>query len=309
MLTYNKLAKKPRAFQSFTGVSVQQFDFLSSEIKKEYRITEQKRLLSGRKRERKIGAGRRFSLPLKDRLVMLLVYYRMYITYELAGYLFNLDQSNVYRDIRYLEAAVRGSIPIPQKMYASSKKIGTLEELERHFPEFRIIIDASEQQIPGPKDKKKRKTHYSGKKRRHTVKNQYTVNLKGQIIHRPPHSPGRPHDYSAFKLKHPTALPEGLQTFVDLGYEGMRKDFPEFHAVLPHKKTAGRRLTVLQKEFNKSHSRIRIVIEHTIANIKKFRIMSDIFRNRLHRYDRISDIICGLINFRIRWKEGFAVIP
>ena len=45
--------------------------------------------------------------------MMLLVYYRMYITYELAGHLFGLDQSNVYRDIRYMEPAVRGSIPIP----------------------------------------------------------------------------------------------------------------------------------------------------------------------------------------------------
>ena len=86
------------------------------------------------------------------------------------------DQSNVYRDIRYMEPAVRGSIPIPQKMiYAESKKIGTIQELERYFPEFCVMIDSSEQQIPRPKkNKKKRQTHYSGKKGMHTVKNQYT---------------------------------------------------------------------------------------------------------------------------------------
>ncbi len=93
----------------------------------------------------KDGAGRRFALPVRDRLMMLLVYYRMYITYELAGYLFCLDQSNVCRNIKYLEAAVRGSIPIPQKMmYAESKKIGTIQELERYFPEFCVMIDSSE---------------------------------------------------------------------------------------------------------------------------------------------------------------------
>ncbi len=142
MLTYKKLARKPRSFQSFTGISLEQFDFLSSEIEKEYKRTEQRRL-SRKKRERKIGAGRRFALPVRDRLMMLLVYYRMYITYELAGHLFGLDQSNVYRDIRYMEPAVRGSIPIPQKMmYAESKKIGTIQDLERHFPEFCVMIDS-----------------------------------------------------------------------------------------------------------------------------------------------------------------------
>ena len=163
MLTYKKLAKKPGAFQSFTGIGLEQFDFLSSEIEKKYKITEKKRL-SSKKRRRRVGAGRKFELPIKDRAVMLLVYYKMYITYELAGYLFNLDQSNVCRNIKYLEAAVRGSIPIPQKMmYAESKKIGTIQELERYFPEFCVMIDSSEQQIPRPKkNKKKRQTHYSG---------------------------------------------------------------------------------------------------------------------------------------------------
>ena len=37
--------------------------------------------------------------------------------------------------------------------------------------------------------------------------------------------------------------------------------------------------------------------------------MQDVFRNRLRRYDCISDIICGLVNFRIQWWKDFAVIP
>ena len=156
---------------------------------------------------------------------MLLVYYRMYITYELAGHLFGLDQSNVCRDIRYMEPAVRGSILIPQKMYAESKKIGTMQELERYFSEFCVMIDSSEQKIPRPKNRDKRQTHYSGKNRMHTVKSQYAVNLDGQIVHRPLHSPGRPHDYKMFQAKHPTMLPDGLQTFIDLGYEGMARTF------------------------------------------------------------------------------------
>ncbi len=58
--------------------------------------------------ERSIGAGRHFKLDVKNRFLMLLVYYyRLYITYTLAGFLFDLDQSNVCRDIRKIEPLVR----------------------------------------------------------------------------------------------------------------------------------------------------------------------------------------------------------
>ena len=49
-------------------------------------------------RKRRYGAGRSFKLDTRDRLLMLLVYYRLYITYTLAvGFLFDLDQSNICR--------------------------------------------------------------------------------------------------------------------------------------------------------------------------------------------------------------------
>ncbi|HEY6535600.1 MAG TPA: transposase family protein [Candidatus Nitrosocosmicus sp.] len=58
--------------------------------------------LSKRKedRERKAGAvGRPFKLDLENRFLMLLVYYHLYITYTLMGFLFDLDQRPIYRNI------------------------------------------------------------------------------------------------------------------------------------------------------------------------------------------------------------------
>jgi hypothetical protein len=46
------------------------------------------------------------------------------------------------------------------------------------------------------------------------------------------------------------------------------------------------KLSKEEKEHNKSHSRKRIVIEHTICRLKKYRILADIFRNKLRRYKR-----------------------
>ncbi len=45
-----------------------------------------------RERKRKYGAGRPFKLDIRDRFLMLLVYYLIYITYTLAGFLFDMDR-------------------------------------------------------------------------------------------------------------------------------------------------------------------------------------------------------------------------
>ncbi|MDQ6723703.1 MAG: transposase [Thermoproteota archaeon] len=102
---------------------------------------------------------------------MLLVYYRLYITYTLAGFLFDLDQSNICRDIQKIEPLIRKCVPILQKLYNITKRLQTLEEVEKYFPGFMAFIDCTEQQIPRPVDKNKRKIFYSlGKKKRHTVR-------------------------------------------------------------------------------------------------------------------------------------------
>ena len=134
------------------------------DVKRNHRITEEKRL-SRRERQRNIGAGHPFDLNIKDRTLMLLVYYRLYLTYDLTGHLFGLDQSNVSRNIRYLEPAVRQSVPIPAKLYVGSKKISDLVQLQQFFPELIAVTDGTEKlPIPRPKDRKKRKTYYSDKR-------------------------------------------------------------------------------------------------------------------------------------------------
>ncbi len=96
-------------FTSFTGLTVQEFDDIyEKNVTKRYAKHEIQRL-SKRKdnRERRIGAGRYFKLDVKNRFLMLLVYYRLYITYTLAGFLFDLDQSNICRDIQKIEWLIR----------------------------------------------------------------------------------------------------------------------------------------------------------------------------------------------------------
>ena len=285
-------------FRSFTGLEVSEFDSLFSKVESTYEEYEEERL-SRRDRERRIGAGRPFKLSLKDRLLMLLVYYRLYLTSMLTGFLFDLDQSNVLKNMRILEPLVKECIPLPKKLYERARRARTVEEVEEYFPDFKAFIDATEQEIPRPKDKGKRRSHYSGKRRRHTVKVQLTVNNKGLIIHKTPHARGRRHDYDIFKANHPR-LPPGVNLNLDLGYDGVQNDFPELNPTIPFKRRRGKgELTAEQKSFNRKLAGERVVVEHTICRTKKFRIMGEEFRNRLRWYDRATDIVSGLVNLRI----------
>jgi len=161
------------------------------------------------------------------------------------------------------------------------------------------FIDTTEQQIPRPKDKRKRKMYYSGKRKKHTVKNRYTANQKGLITYKTKRRQrGRKHDYHIYKKNHPQ-LPKVVEGMYDLGFLGVQKDFSEQKSCLLIKKDRDCELTEVEKEYNKNHSKKRIVIEHVICRIKKYRIMNDVFRNRLRKYDRASDIVSGLVNYRI----------
>jgi len=116
--------------------------YLSKEIESKYYEHEIKRL-SNRKRKRDVGAGRPFKPKLRERFLMLLVYYRLYITFTLSGFLFDLDQSNVCRDICMLEPLVKLCIPLPKKLYKCVKKL--IEEVDEYFPGFKAFIDSAEQ--------------------------------------------------------------------------------------------------------------------------------------------------------------------
>jgi hypothetical protein len=299
LLNYDRLSKKPLLFRSFTGLELSQFDSICKEVESKYPQYEIKRLSKRKERKRNIGAGNHFKHSVKDRFLMLLVYYKLYITHTLAGFLFDLDQSNVHRDIRYMEPIVSSCIPLPQKLYNITRRLRTIEEVELYFPGFKAFIDCTEQEIQRPKNKRKRKNYYSGKKRKHTVKTQLMVNKKGEILYKSnQHRKGRQHDYSVYKDEHPIT-PSQVENYYDLGYYGVENDFPDLKAVLPVKKKRNIELTKTEKRYNKKHSRQRVIVEHTICRIKKFGIMGNKYRNRLRRYDGISDIVSGLVNYRI----------
>ena len=85
---------------------------------------------------------------------------------------------------------------------------------------------------------------------------------------------------------------------------GVEKYFPEQLSVLAYRKKRNWELSQEEKEYNQGHSKKRIVIEHTICKLKKYRIMSDVFRNKLRKFSKVSDIVSGLVNYRIMKQQN-----
>ena len=279
MLSYTKLSGNARRFKTLMGMSLQEFNLLFAKVEKAHPEMER---LSKRPRKRAIGAGRRFALDPRNRVLLLLFYYRTYATQDVAAEVFGVGQATVSRSIDQIAPVVRQCVPIPAKIHGRTKRASTLEELEEILPGLRCLIDASEQQVQRPKRKDMEKSHYSGKARRHTVEVQYTVNTNGLIVHNTRHSPGRVHDVKVYRMKHPT-LPSGLpsrdgsdgkkgktrvRAYVDRGYLRAQEMYEEVEVLAPIRRKPGKKLSDVEKTFNRLHSKIRVYVEHAIHRVK-----------------------------------------
>ena len=319
MLGFDKLAGNARRFKMLMGISLQEFDLLFAKVERMYPAEERKRL-SKRSRQREIGAGRRFALSLRDRMLLLLFYYRTYATQDVAAEVFGIGQATVSRSIEQIAPVVKKCVPIPAKLYARSKRVSTVEELGELFPELVALVDASEQPIQRPRRKGMEKSHYSGKAGRHTAKTQYTVNVYGLIIHNARHSLGRVHGFKVYKTKHST-FPKDLPSRDGSAREGKAREPAELwrpgvsgsaegrpgrEGSAANQVQAWQKALPEEREINRIQSRIRVRVENAIRRIKTHRIMGDRYRNPLKKYDRTNDIVCGLVNQRVLWRVAQA---
>lgn len=303
MITYESVVKKPKDFLRFFGVSVEVFGELLVFAEANYPAFNE-----GRRKDRvnTVGGGRHHTLCLADRLLMFLLYYRQYITESLAGLLFGLHESNVSRNQSVLAPLMKKCLPTPSKVYRQARKANTIEELLLFFPESKAFIDATEQEIPRPCHKRRRKNYYSGKKKKHTVKTQVMVNQKGLILHASRHVKGSKHDLQLYREQHPK-IPPNVEAGMDLGYYGIAKDFPDLKVKLPEKKKKGGILTPKQKRNNKRHSKHRVIVENTLCKIKKFSIIGEEYRNKQDRYYTTFSIAAGLVNLQTMHKQKMSI--
>jgi len=133
----------------------------------------------------------------------------MYPSFFFLEYLFGIDESTVCGTIQETTLLLQDKFVFIDLRKSRRKKIATLEKLKELFPDLdEILVDATEQPIHRPEQKRKRRKYHSGKKKRFTIKTQIATNRQRLIFNLSKAILGRNHDYKVFQT-----FPHSLQNY------------------------------------------------------------------------------------------------
>ncbi|GBD55370.1 IS5 family transposase [Microcystis aeruginosa NIES-298] len=284
-MTYEQVKTlKPTEFKRLCGVYPDTFKDMVTVLKAE-KVWQKK-------------TGRPSKLSTEDQLLITLEYWREYRTYFHLGNSWGINESTAYRIVRKVE-----NILIKSGLFNLPEKKALLEsnsEIEV------IVVDVSEQEIERPK--KKQKSYYSGKQGYHTLKSQVVADLaqrarcdqKSEQVICVRCEKGRVHDFRLWK-ESKIRLNKKIEILGDKGYQGIQKLHQ--NSQIPHKKKKKEKLSKEQKKANRQLSQRRIVIEHIHRRLKIFRILSSRYRNCRRRFGLRLNLIAGIYNYELRYRQ------
>lgn len=309
----NKLnmIRDTRQLKALTGVSVEQFAELEKAFTKTYEDKKQEeyeKSVERGERKRKRGGGRKGTLvTMGEKLFFLLYYLKLYPTFDALSAFFGMSRSkaceNVHRLLPILHDTLSSLGVLPHRDF------GSVEEMRNAFADIdTIIIDATERLHRRPGDSEKQSSMYSGKKKRHTVKNTVISSVDKIILFIGKTFSGNTHDYKMLKEEFPPDQPwfENQNTLADLGYQGILKDYKGDGIRIPNKKPRKSKnnpnpgLTEEQKNENRDLSRVRIFVENAIGGMKRYNILIHAYRNLKKNFeDDVIALCAGLWNMAI----------
>ena len=226
-LNYHNLKEHPRNFRDVTGLKIEEFEKVVEKVSPEWKKVQ----------EQKKCHGRTSRLPvLEDKILCIILYYRTYITHRFLSYLFNLHNSNICRLLKKMEPLLAQKVSIKKDRTMTPERI------------LKILADVTEQPIQRPKDRKKRKLSYSGKKRLNTMKTEIIIRDDGQILSVSKSHRGRIHDFKIRKQE--KMLPKENIKYADSGYQGWQK--LQSNVVIPYKRYRKKSLTDDQRSTTES---------------------------------------------------------
>jgi hypothetical protein len=261
---------RKKQFRSLTGVEPGQFFQMIVRLRPEW----ERRVARSKNRSgRPWGVG-----GLEDHLLVLLILYRCHITQDFLACLYGVDKATICRSLRRIETLARRVLGVKKRISVTAEEAQSL------------IMDCTEQQVQRPA--RKQRCWYSGKKKRHTIKNEIIITEPGKIASVSDDAPGRVHDIEIRRRGPP--LPKDAHGHADSGYQGYQKDHPALE--IPYKRTKKKPLTKDERDYNHALSRFRVRVEHAIARIKRFRILSDRYRYPRTGHIVKLSIIAGITN-------------
>jgi hypothetical protein len=293
MLSLNHARRSDRLMRATTSLTVAEFDDLARRFAAVWTGLRAARTAAGAPRARRPGAGPKGCLTSAElKLFFILFYFKAYPTQDVMGLFFGITQGQVSEWVRQLTAAAGQLIPL----HKPARQPRQLAQLLAEEPQLQeLIIDGTERRLPRPQHRGRQKRFYSGRKKRHGVKNVVIVG-RGQVLWCSPTVPARRHDKRVAEQAR-LRLPARVDLLGDSGFEGL--DAGAAGVVTPWKRHRGRKLHWQRRRFNRVLAGHRIGVEHVFASVKRLRVLRDEFRNRRPgMVDQVMDIGCALHNFR-----------
>jgi len=288
--------KSNRCCLAVTGVTIAEFESLAPVFTQ---VLLEERIKRNPDRKRKYGGGRTGGLKtIEEKLFYSLMYLKTYPTFDVASFWVGIDRSNCCRLIQNLLPVLEKTLG--RKLVLPKRQIRSVEEFIRLFPEVKDIFpDGTDRRVQKPVSQKRRKKLYSGKRKATTRKNVVISDERKRVIILTPTKSGRRHDKRLFdKAVGGTNIPLDVAAWVDTGFQGLQKT--HHNTQIPKKRTKKHPLTEAELENNRFISGIRVIGEHAIAGIKRLRVTTDVYRNRLPNLDDTFMLLStGLWNYHL----------
>jgi DDE superfamily endonuclease/Helix-turn-helix of DDE superfamily endonuclease len=288
--------RKHGVFGQLTGLTVTAFDELAAELVPVLEAAHRKKLARP-DRQRAIGGGDDFDLSTADQLLLTVIWLRQYPTNEVLGFLFGGSDSTASRArtrcLPVLERAGKDTMRMPDPGVAKRKR---LPALLKDTPGLAVVIDSFEQRTQRPK--RRQRAYYSGKKKAHALKSQVAVDEEtGRFVDVSDSVPGPWADLKLLKTSRlMKRLPEGVGGIGDLGYVGIGELHPTGSGAAPRRKPRGKDRPPADRKYNRAFSRRRIVVEHAIGRLRRFRAVAHVNRHRRQGHAMRVRAIAGLVN-------------
>lgn len=289
--TWGYIHKYPKQTKRLLGIDYQQLEQLI-ELGKLLHKQKKEEIEKTKIRINQPGSGTHSKLSEEEQIVLMLVYLRHNISFQLLGLIFQVSESTSHNIFTYWQTLFEGELP-PSLLEQIKKFQEEEDRVIEILTDYELIVDSAEQPIERPSDYQEQKKYYSGKQQRHTLKSQFIVLPKAEdiidvVI-------GKPGPMSDIKICRQTLSKfDKNQTFsADKAYIG------ETQITTPYKKPQNGELTKSQKEENKALSSNRIFVEHLIRVIKIFKVVQERFRLQKSRYKSVLLTVCGLVRLRI----------
>ena len=286
-----------RLCSSLTGLRVREFNNLVNDFSWNYLEYEHQRKPD---RKRKLGGGRDSYLEtIEEKLFYILMYFKTYPTFDLASFYIGFHRSNACEWVKILLPVLETTLK--RKLVLPQRKISSPQEFEKLYPTVKDVFgDATERRCQRPKNPKRQRKMYSGKKKIHGRKNVILADEKKRILVLTQTKSARRHDKRlADKQNLFQNIPEKVSLWLDTGFQGVQK--LHNNTCIPIKRRRNQSvLTDDEKMSNRIISSFRVIAEHAICGMKRYNCLQIPYRNkRPFMDDKLALVSAGLWNYHL----------